>query len=377
MPATAIPNFIGGSYTGTEQIVDVESTINWYPEFAPSKTAAKNALLCCPGYTPFVGLPSAPVRGLLYQDGRTFAVSGNLFCEILATQTFIVRGTVAVDANPATIVSNGLSQGHQIFVVSGGRGYIYDLVSNAFTDVTSQSTFPAPAISGFYLDGYFGAIQANAPTFALSNLFDGTTWNILQGGEQSLSLTVDNIQNGTALNGLAWFMGSKNTEVWSDIGTADFPLSPIPGAVPRWGLDGPFTMAVLDNALMGVGVNEDGSRAVVRSSGYNFSAASTPSISRMLDAAPSLQGAIAWSYAMDGHAFYLLSVPTLPTTLVYDIVTGLWHERALWNPALMQWTPDLGRCHAYGFNQHLVGDRQSGTVYTMSNTQLSMNVVLT
>src|SRR5215469_7526177 len=370
----AIPNFCGGSYQGTQPIVDTELTINWYPEFAPGKTAAKNALLPCPGYSPFVQLPSAPVRGIFYQDGRAFAVSGGLFCEFFSTQTFTIRGNVMVDANNATIVSNGLSQGHQIFIVSGGHGYIYGLDDNSFTDVTSQDTFPAPAISGFYLDGYFGAVETNSPVFSLSNLFDGTIWNILQGGEQSQSLTVDNIQNGTAINGLLWLLGSKNTEVWSDIGTADFPLAPIPGAVPRWGIDGPFTLAALDNALFAVGVNEDGGRAVIHSKGYNFEVVSTPAVSRLLDSVPAMAGSTAWAYAMDGHAFYLLNVPGLSTTLVYDAVTGLWHQRGLWLPKNLDWIPDLGRCHTYGFNTHLVGDRQSGTIYAMSNDIRSMNV---
>src|SRR5580692_9795900 len=180
MPVASIPNFVGGSYPPYENIIGLERTVNLYAESASPGTSAKRAFINCPGYSLWQDLPGTPGRGIFYQDGRGFAVSGPLFCEIFANQTFTVRGSVAVDANMTTISSNGLSQGGQIFIVSGGHGYIYDLITNAFTDVTSQSEFPAPATSGFYLDGYFGAIMANSPTFALSNLFDGTIWNILQ-----------------------------------------------------------------------------------------------------------------------------------------------------------------------------------------------------
>jgi hypothetical protein len=377
MPVASIPNFVGGSYPPYENIIGLERTVNWYAESASPGTSAKRAFINCPGYALWQDLPGTPGRGIFYQDGRGFAVSGPLFCEIFANQTFTVRGSVAVDANMTTISSNGLSQGGQIFIVSGGRGYIYDLITNAFTDVTSQSEFPAPATSGFYLDGYFGAIMANSPTFALSNLFDGTTWNILQGGQQSQSLTVDNIQNGYAINGKVWFLGSKNTEIWADIGASDFPLAPIPGALPRWGLNGIYTLAAIDNALMGVGQNDDGSLEVIRANGFDWQVVSTPAISNLLRInSASMVNARAWTYAQQNHAFYLLYVPSLPTTLVYDVTTHLWHERALYDTNNMRYVPDLGISHAYGFGLHLVQDRQSGAIYTMDLSQLTMNVIL-
>lgn len=375
MPNSA-PNFVGGSFPPYANVQGLWLTRNYYPEAGP-KGGPLSALIGCPGYKLWLDLPSGPGRSIFEQDGRAFVISGPLFCEIFPQQTFVVRGIVQVDANPATISSNGLSQGKQIFVVSGGHGYIFDLVTLAFTDVSGQSEFPFPAVSGFYLDGYFGAIEQNSPTFALSNLFDGTIWNILQGGQQQLSLTVDNIQNGLAINGKVWFVQSKNTQVWADIGAADFPLAPIPGTLPRWGLNGIYTLAAIDNALMCVGSNADGSLEVIRSDGYDWDVVSTPAISNLLRLAPSLSGAQAWAYAQQGHAFYLLYIPGLDTTPVYDVTTGLWHERALYNEKLMRYVPDLGIGHAYAFGKHLVIDRQSGAIYEMSLSQLTMDVILT
>ena len=379
MPVASIPNFIGGSYPPYQNIIGLERTVNWYAESASPGTSSKRAFLNCPGYSVWSDLSASGNigRGLFYQDGQAFAVAGSVFGELASDGTFTAIGTVEVDGNPATICSNGLSDGHQIFVVSGGHGYIYDLVSFAFTDVTTQDTFPAPATSGFYLDGYFGAIMQNSPTFSLSNLFDGTTWNILQGGEQSQSLTVDNIQNGYAIGGKVWLIGSKNTEIWADIGASDFPLAPIPGAIPRWGLNGIYTLAAIDNALMGVGQNDDGSLEVIRASGYDWQVVSTPAISNLLRLhASSLANARGWAYAQQGHAFYLLYVPGLSTTLVYDVTTHLWHERALYDTVGMRDVPDLGINHAYAFGLHLVQDRQSGAIYTMDLATLTMNVIL-
>jgi hypothetical protein len=35
----------------------------------------------------------------------------------------------------------------------------------------------------------------------------------------------------------------------------------------------------------------------------------------------------------------------------------------MWVPAQRRNYPYLGRCHVYAFGKHLVGDRQSGTIY--------------
>jgi hypothetical protein len=377
MGVEPIPNFVGGSFPPYANIQGLFLTRNYYTEH-PLPGGARGALIGTPGYALWLDLPSGPGRAIFEQDGRAFAISGPLFCEIFPQQTFTVRGVVEVDANPATISSNGLDQGKQIFVVSAGHGYIYDLTLNTFTDVSSQSTFPFPAQSGFYLDGYFGAIGQGQPTFSLSNLFDGTIWNILQGGEQQLSLTVDNIQNGAAINGKVWFLQSKNTEIWADIGAADFPLAPIPGALPRWGCAAPWTLCAVDNALMGVGTNEDGSLEVIRANGYDWKVVSTPAISHILQTVKSsISGARAWTYAQQGHAFYLLYVPGLTTTLVYDVTTNDWHERAMYDELQMDYVPDLGIGHAYAFGKHLVIDRQSGAIYEMDLSFLTFDVVLT
>ena len=375
---------VGGSYQGLARIVDSERSINLIVERPAPDSGALGALHGVPGYSVFCWLPGAPVRAIFWQDGRGFAVCGGGFYEYFANGSFTRRGNVAVDGNPASICSNGQA-GFQIFVVSGGHGYIFDLNTLAFTDVTSQSEFPAPALTGFFTDGYFGAFQQDSITFSLSNLENGLIWDIAQGGKAQVSQSSDNIGNCIVSHREIWFPGSKTTEVWSDIGTADFPYAPIPGTTIERGIDGPFTLASIDNTVMMVSKNQDGSRDVVRANGYAFQVVSNPGISNLLSAAPSMEGSIAWNYVQNGHAFYMLSVPDMETdygitTLCYDVSNNTWTERGLWNPNTaqngIQFIPDLGRCHCYGFDQHLVGDRQSGAIYTMSFNQKAMDVVL-
>jgi hypothetical protein len=83
-----------------------------------------------------------------------------------------------------------------------------------------------------------------------------------------------------------------------------------------------------------------------------------------------------------GHSFYVLHFPIATcdyspngamttgvvkgATWVYDVATKQWHERQYWNETTGQAQAHLGRCHAYAFGKHLVGDYQSGNIYVLS-----------
>src|SRR5690606_1856057 len=145
---------VGPSNVSRSISQDGEELINWYQE-RPDAGTPKSPLggFPTPGLEVFADLDAAPVRGLWAQDGRCFAVAGTAFYEIHANQTETARGTVAMDANPATIHSNG-SAGKQLFIVSGGKGYIYNLTDNTLTEITDDG-FPTPALMGEYVDSYF------------------------------------------------------------------------------------------------------------------------------------------------------------------------------------------------------------------------------
>ena len=80
----------------------------------------------------------------------------------------------------------------------------------------------------------------------------------------------------------------------------------------------------------------------------------------------SVADAVGWTAQLDGHSFYLLSLPQNDTHWVYDAANGLWTEWAHWNPDLEVWTPFRGRCHTFAYDTHLVGDIDTGMVSALS-----------
>ena len=356
-----VPGFCGGSNTLASINVDSERTINWYPESSrPGVGKADPWLAPVPGLEPFTVLSSGPVRALFSQDGRAFAVGGTGFYEVFPNHTNTLRGRVALNSQPATICSNG-SGGFQLFITSGGYGYIYDLSTDTLTQI-SDPEFPYPCTMGAYIDGYFVALKGSSNTFQWSALEDGLTWSGLDIAQPNQ--TSDNTLAMVAVHGQLWFLGSKASSVWADTGsTATF--EPVAGSLMQQGTFAACSPWVGDNALFWVGGNDQGHAVVFRGTGVGAvpQRISTFAVEKALNDAPRLQDCIGWGYQENGHTFYCLLVPSLDTTWTFDVAMNTWHERAVWDTVSMRWLPDVARCHTFTFGQHLVGDRQSNAIY--------------
>ena len=355
------PGFIGASDRAAVLTVNAERTINWFPEAPTGTPKSKTWLVPTPGLRPFVVLGAGPVRAEYAEEGRAFAVGGAHFFEILATGTFVYRGTVGMDGRPATISSNG-SDGQQLFIVSNGNGFIFNLATNAFTPITDPD-FPTPCSMGAFVDGYFLALQAQSDRFQISALEDGLTWDPLD--VALVSHTTGIVRALVPVHREVWLLGTATTTVWADTGDPDFPFAPIPGAFLEQGIGSLFGWAVIDNHLLWHGQNDEGGRVAWQAQGYTPQRISTHAVEHAWAQYPRMDDTICWSYQDRGHAFAAWYVPTAETTWVYDLTTGVWHERALWDPTNLVWTPHLARCHMFAFDKHLVGDRQSPAIYVL------------
>lgn len=353
-----LPGFVGPSNVLRSRNVSPQEVINAYIERVDAGTPKVDYnYYRRPRLTPFVRLASAPVRGIWGQDGRAFAVSGNTFYEVFASQNATERGTVAVDNNPATIVSNGA--GNQLFIVSGGVGYIYDLLTDTLTSIAGG--FVTPALMGGFLNSLFLSLKGNSQQFNWSAILDGTTWDSLDFAV--VSQTPDVVRCLLVSHGTVWLFGSQNTAVWWNSASGNTVFEPVDSARITMGIAGPWCACNIDNTIYWLSENQDGGRVVMRADGYTPVRVSTHAIEFYLDALPTVADAICWTYQDNGHTFWLLYCPQAEHTLVYDVSSQMWTKWSMWDPTQLRHYPYLGRCHTYIFNTHLVGDRQSGTIY--------------
>lgn len=365
------PGFIGASYTSKSVIGACERCVNWYPEVNESPFGRRKIFLYpTPGYNSVVTLAESPCRGLFALDGRAFAIMSNVLYELTEDTAGVItgtsRGTVvnSSDLTPATISSSG-DGGNELFITSGDKGYIFNLLTNTLTEELSSGSD-----IGAYLDGFFISLDTATSTFQISDLRDGTTWDPTQvaqrlaGSDKWVSMLVS--------GGVIWLFGSITSEVWYNAGTSPFPFALIPGAVIQQGILAPRSAVSLGAIPMWLGSTKDGD-AIVYQAGSGFAAQriSTHALEAEFRSYVDVLGArlddaIGWSYQEDGHLFYVLEFPTAQKTWVYDVATTLWHERGYWNTVDGQFENIRARYHMYVFDKHLVGDRASGQIYQQS-----------
>jgi hypothetical protein len=99
--------------------------------------------------------------------------------------------------------------------------------------------------------------------------------------------------------------------------------------------------------------------------GYQAQRISTPAIESVIRgmAATDILKARSWVYQQGGHLFYCLNLPTTGSTWVYDVNTGLWHERTYLNISSIE--RHRADCHAVAFGENIVGDYVNGKIYAL------------
>lgn len=366
---------VGPAYQGASVYGDKELLVNWYPEAIESPDAPVRAVLVpTPGVSPTVGAITtpAPSRGILNAGGRVFYVAGGGFYEINVSSTPMTAKlwhTLSSDGNPATLSWNGVT-GHQVFVTSGGNGYVFDLNTNAWSGVNVTT----PVTHGAFLKGFFIALNPTINAYSISALNDGTNWNWLSGGPGQFIRAegADPWQALYVVNGLIYLIGQFTSEVHQDQGTSPFPFGPIQEAFIEQGTCAPFSGAIIGSggtsSLAWIAQNEAGHGTLVRTVGYVPGRISTHAIETQLDLAPLLTDAVADVYEQRGHPHYVLNLPGAGRTFVFDAMTTWWHERSTWNPATSTasiWGP---RHFASLPNQILCGNGLTGAMGTLSAT---------
>jgi len=351
--------FVGGTYQMEAVSFDAQRCVNMYvlmSEVGDSKSPI--ALRSVAGLRSFTTVGDGPIRGSLETNGRAFCVSSDGFYEVFADGTSTLHGELDTLVTLCQMQENPT----QIMIIDKSFGYIFTKATNAFQKITDVD-FPTPSSLTFQ-DGYFVVSIAGSSSFAISNLNNGLTWDLadrlaVEGNPDELVAIRSNKSN-------LWAFGRKTTEVLQNTGAAVFPFSRIGGAFIQTGCASPDTIVNLDNSLIWLGIDENGDSIIWRSNGYSAQRISTQAIERKISESSLFNESYAWSYHERGHAFYVIQVKGLNTTLFYDITTGLWHERTYRDPVTGMEKQHRGANHMFAFNKHLVGARDSNNIYEMS-----------
>jgi hypothetical protein len=122
---------------------------------------------------------------------------------------------------------------------------------------------------------------------------------------------------------------------------------------------------------MWVALDDRGGPIIVQADGYNPIRVSTFAIEQFMGTASSadIESSVAFTYRQDGHLFYVLSIPNLQTTWVYDVTTSdmlqvpTWHERAYTATDGSGLSRHRGVSNGYVAGKHTTIDYSTGALY--------------
>jgi hypothetical protein len=413
---------LGSSYVLRSPNAADSRMVNLYPEIVPEGGKEAAWLQRAPGLRQLAVFPTGPVRGLWQYGDYGYAVAGTKLYRVDTDWTYHELGTVA-GAGPVNMVDNGT----QLFIAAGANGYIYNntnvtlscnttngsptvttadtsliwvglpvtgsgipasttvssitdgttfvLSANAtatatvdltflplFSDITDPD-FPG-AIGVGFIDGYFVFNEPNSQKFWVTAPYNGLSIDALDFA--SAEGSPDNLVTLIVDHREIWLFGVNTVEVWYNAGTPDFPLARIQGAFNEIGCLAAYSVAKLDNGLFWLGRDARGNGIVYRSKGYSGERVSTHAVEWQIQQYTTLNDAVAYTYQQDGHSFYVLNFPTANTTWVYDVATGVWHERAGWENN--NFTRHRGNCQMNYNNEIVIGDYVGGGLFAYDST---------
>ena len=406
---------LGSSYVARSPNAADSRMVNLYPEIIPDGGKEAAWLQRAPGLRLLATLGAGPIRGLWTFDGYGYAVSGVTLYQIDTEWNYAAKGNIA-----GTGQVNMVDNGTQMFIAAGNNGYIYnssnftlECDTNSSTTVTTTdtsqiyvnqpvsgsgipvgatvasitdvthfelsaaatatatgvvlsfsdflTTLTAPfagAVGCGFLDGYFVFNQPNSQIFWVMDS-TGTTIDPLQ--YASADGSPDNLVTLIVDHREIWLFGTNTVEVWYDAGLFPFPMARVQGAFNEVGCLAAYSVAKLDNGLFWLGADARGNGVVYRSKGYAAERVSTHAVEWQIQQYPLLSDAVAYTYQQDGHSFYVLNFPTADTTWVYDVATGVWHERAGWEND--KFTRTRGNSQMNFGGEIVVGDYRTGGIY--------------
>lgn len=375
-----IIDLIGGTYEQRFKDWNSQRTINWYPKLSDKNEKNKTQIALIPrkGLKEFTDLSGDSVRGqytvrTLSQE-RHFAVVGTTLYEVFYDGSSVSRGALtgmATGSRSKVYMSVNLNS--ELMIQDSEAGYYLDLTTNTLNPITDLD-YPGGTTLD-YADGYF-LISDKEGRVTFSNLGSASEWD----GFNFFTPTFkpDKVKAVRAIREEVYCFGDETIEIY--INDGDSPFSRQSRTSSYYGLTAKDSVAIHTSGVFFLGKSQfGGSDVYVMGNDYSVTPISTPAIAGLINEETNEDAEGFVHSTKDGHIFYVLHLPSLKTTLLYDITTGMWHERQSQKPG-----PDAdgskqqdmyrARNHTSFKGLNLFGDWFSGKIFVEDGTTDDGNI---
>lgn len=327
------------AYARSDGFVPEVQLFNFYLEKDESGISPDGTLrIERPRLTLFDTLGDGPVRGVVADPatGLTLIISGTALYDNFVAVTGTIDGAENV-AIVTTKLTTAICTGSSVWLYVGG-------VLTALAMPDGRAVIDVEQLDGYILllcdDGRFYWLEPGETTVDALNFANAES----------------SADGGVAIRRIGdefWIFGSVSIEPWQPTGDQDAPFERSSGRIMAAGCLDRDTVRRFDNTL--VWVREDGN--VCRGAAVP-EVISTPAIAERVR---KREGAMAaWTFGLDGHQFYLLSIPG-QGSFAYDAMSRNWSR---WGSD----GSDVWRAHL-GFDvigTIYAGSVDSGEVWTLA-----------
>lgn len=290
-------DLVGGFYTDESLPWSVQDTVNYLPvaaEAAGTRSPAK--LVDSPGLRPWTGAPGFAIRGLHDVEGRLFAVAGQTLYEIRPDGSLTARGAIP-GVDRVSMAHNQRGHGHELLVVNGSGGYVYNTGTDNFTIITDPG-YPGAGVADF-LDGYLMQVEPFGRFLFHSDLADALEYTTLDRFEAETQ--PDRVVGMIVNHQEVWAFGDRTIDVFGNAGTAQGTfqnkgVSISRGCIAKW------SPAIIDNGVAWLGDD----RVVYHARGYDPMRISTRAIEVVLSqcSLADIRNAFSFVWSDRGHTVY-------------------------------------------------------------------------
>lgn len=338
-------NFARHAYQSRSKPLSSQRLVNLYGEVAPEDAKESFVLYGTPGLKLWTSVPKAPIRGSIKMGGLLYVVGGDTVYKITKSGSASAVGTLGQSGGRVDMSANAT----QISIVEDDNS-MYVATSSSVVKVTDGDFGGASSVT--YIDSYTLVSTPDSHQFQISALNDSTSYSALDVG--TAEGNPDELVRVFADHREIFMFGEETTEVFYNSGNADFPIER--RTFIERGCNAKFSVAKMDNTIYWLGDD----LVVYRMNGYTPESVSTHAIEFAIEEMTTTDDAYAFSYTQEGHKFYCLIFPIAKKVFVYDISTGLWHERETY--LKNRWLADS---YTFVYDKHIVGDFESGNLYEL------------
>jgi hypothetical protein len=303
-----------------------------------------------------------------------------------ATPLITLTGGGGSGAAATAVWSTGVIE--SITVVNPGSGYTAsDNITVTITDVTGSGASATALLNAFptgpftpgavFLDSYLfiGTVAGRLYNCDLGN---PKVWNALA----YISSEAEPDNSAGICKHLNYILdfGQWSTEFFYDAATA-YPASPLASA-PSYrievGCANGNSIVAFEQTVLFVGISKTTGTGVYALDGTAPIKMSTVYIDRILGNS-TLADVTAYTFRMNGHPFYVLTLHDLNVTIVYDVSEQMWYQWTMWAigtagsgvPGLYAEQYFRPSYYAGDESGYYVLDDDNGILYTLSDTQFT------